>query len=161
MATAPDRIIIVGGGAGGLELATRLGNTLGASKRAVITLVDRNTSHIWKPQLHEVAAGTLHTSYEEVAYLARGRRHHFRYWPGAMASLDRAAKMIAIGPVTNSAGEVVLEAQTLDYDRLVIAVGSQANDFGTPGVREHCHFIDSRAQAEAFTEAMRGATFAC
>jgi NADH:ubiquinone reductase (H+-translocating) len=119
--------------------------------------VDRTTSHIWKPQLHEVAAGTLHTYHEQVSYLAHGRRHHFRYWPGAMRGLDRAVKTIALGPLTNRAGEVVLEAQTLDYGTLVIAVGSQANDFGTPGAREHCHFIDSRAQAEGFTEALRGA----
>ena len=37
---SPHRIVIVGGGAGGLELATRLGNTLGKSKQADITLVD-------------------------------------------------------------------------------------------------------------------------
>jgi NADH:ubiquinone reductase (H+-translocating) len=132
MATPPDRIVIVGGGAGGLELATRLGNTLGARKRAVITLVDRTTSHIWKPQLHEVAAGTLHTYHEQVSYLAHGRRHHFRYWPGAMRGLDRAVKTIALGPLTNRAGEVVLEAQTLDYGMLVIAVGSQATILAHP-----------------------------
>jgi len=157
MATPSHRIVVVGGGAGGLELATRLGNAMGARDRAAITLVDRNTSHIWKPLLHEVAAGTLHTHHEQVSYLAHGRRHHFRYWPGEMRGLDRAARTIAIGPLTNRAGETVVEAQTLDYDTLVIAVGSQANDFGTPGAREHCHFIDSRAQAEAFTEALRDA----
>src|SRR5665213_2448151 len=56
---APHRIVIIGGGAGGLELATRLGNTLGASGRAQVTLVDRSETHMWKPLLHEVAAGSL------------------------------------------------------------------------------------------------------
>jgi NADH dehydrogenase len=157
LAKQRHRIVVVGGGAGGLELATRLGNTLGARKRAEITLVERNTSHIWKPLLHEVAAGTLHTHHEQVGYLTHGRRHHFRYRPGEMRGLDRAAKIIKIGPLTNRDGEVVVEAQSLEYDTLVLAVGSQANDFGTPGAREHCRFIDSRSQAEAFTETLRGA----
>ena len=43
------RIIIVGGGAGGLELATRLGKTLGKRGTANITLVDTNLTHIWNP----------------------------------------------------------------------------------------------------------------
>src|SRR4029077_13718078 len=43
------RIVIVGGGAGGLELATRLGQRLGKRKQAWITLLDRGRTHIWKP----------------------------------------------------------------------------------------------------------------
>lgn len=52
------RIVIVGGGAGGLELATRLGKTLGKRGTASVMLVDANLTHIWKPLLHEVAAGS-------------------------------------------------------------------------------------------------------
>ena len=55
----PHRIVIVGGGAGGLELATRLGDTLGRRGKADVTLIDRNRTHIWKPKLHEIAAGRL------------------------------------------------------------------------------------------------------
>jgi NADH dehydrogenase FAD-containing subunit len=43
------RIVIVGGGAGGLELATRLGKSLGKSGKAKIILVDSTLTHIWKP----------------------------------------------------------------------------------------------------------------
>src|SRR4029077_5070132 len=43
------RIVIVGGGAGGLELATRLGDKLGRRKRALVTLVDKSRTHLWKP----------------------------------------------------------------------------------------------------------------
>src|SRR6266702_4430889 len=49
------QVIIVGGGAGGLELATRLGDRLGRKGRAAVTLVDRNETHLWKPLLHGVA----------------------------------------------------------------------------------------------------------
>ena len=52
-------IIIVGGGAGGLELATRLGDKLGKTGKASISLVDRARTHMWKPLLHEIAAGSM------------------------------------------------------------------------------------------------------
>src|SRR5436305_14778761 len=58
---ALHQIVVIGGGAAGLELATRLGDTLGRSRkrRATIALVDRARSHLWKPLLHARAAGTL------------------------------------------------------------------------------------------------------
>src|SRR5256886_9801403 len=61
---ALEQILIVGGGAGGLELATRLGNSLGKRGRAQIELIDRSRTHLWKPLLHEIAAGRSeeHTS---------------------------------------------------------------------------------------------------
>ena len=61
------RVVIVGGGAGGLELATRLGDTLGRRGRAEITLIDRNRTHVWKPKLHEIAAGSMDMSAHEVS----------------------------------------------------------------------------------------------
>ena len=49
------QVVIVGGGAGGLELATRLGDSLGRKGKAEITLIDRTRTHVWKPLLHEIA----------------------------------------------------------------------------------------------------------
>ncbi|WP_457486730.1 NAD(P)/FAD-dependent oxidoreductase [Teichococcus aerofrigidensis] len=157
----PHRILIVGGGAGGIHLATRLGRRLGREGRAEILLVDRDTAHIWKPLLHEVAAGTLDTGAEQIGFVAHARRHGFRYWPGAMEGLDRAAKRVRLAPLRDRDGAEILGARDLAYDTLVIAVGSQANDFGIPGVREHCAFIDSREQAEDFNEALRAAVLRC
>jgi NADH dehydrogenase len=57
--STPHRIVIVGGGAGGFELATRLGDTLGRRGKAEITLIERKHSHVWKPKLHEIAAGSM------------------------------------------------------------------------------------------------------
>ena len=51
--------IIVAGGAGGLELVTQLGKTLGKSGGARITLVERARTHLWKPLLHAIAAGSM------------------------------------------------------------------------------------------------------
>ncbi len=63
-------IVIVGGGAGGLELATQLGETFGKNRKAKITLVDQNLTHIWKPLLHEIAAGSLNPHEEKTNYFA-------------------------------------------------------------------------------------------
>ena len=75
----PHHIVIVGGGAGGLELATRLGKRLGKSGQARITLVDANLTHIWKPLLHEVAAGTINSYQDELNYFAHASKHHFSF----------------------------------------------------------------------------------
>ncbi|GAA5180036.1 NAD(P)/FAD-dependent oxidoreductase [Niveibacterium umoris] len=144
------RIIIVGGGAGGLELAVKLGDKLGKPGQAEITLVDRGRTHVWKPLLHQVAAGTLDSHADEIEYLALGRRHHFRFRQGEFTGLDRAAKEIRLAPVRSLEGEVLLPESTLPYDTLVFALGSQTNDFGTPGAREHSIMLDSPTAALHF-----------
>ena len=79
MTTPLKRIVIVGGGAGGLEMATQLGKKLGRKKKAKITLVDRNHSHLWKPLLHEVATGSLDEGVDALSYLAHARNHGLSY----------------------------------------------------------------------------------
>lgn len=144
------RIVIVGGGAGGLELATRLGKTLGKRGKARITLVDANLTHIWKPLLHEVAAGSLNSSADELNYVAQAKWNHFEFQMGRMSGLDRANKCIHLSAADDEHGVELVPARTLGYDTLVIAVGSTTNDFGTPGAQEHCLFLDTREQAERF-----------
>lgn len=144
------RIVIVGGGAGGLELATRLGKKLGRRGRAEITLVDASRTHIWKPLLHEVAAGTFDSYENQLEYLAQGARNGFHFRLGRMDSLDREKRQIQIAPTYSSEGEEIIPRRTFGYDTLVIAVGSISNDFGIPGVKEHCLFLDTKAQAEQF-----------
>ncbi|WP_017939793.1 NAD(P)/FAD-dependent oxidoreductase [Zestomonas thermotolerans] len=144
------RIVIVGGGAGGLELATRLGRSLGRRGQARILLVDANLTHIWKPLLHEVAAGSLNSSENELNYLAQAKWNHFEFQLGRMIGLDRARKRIRLAATFDDNGAELLPERELPYDSLVIAVGSTTNDFGTPGAAEHCLFLDTRAQAERF-----------
>ncbi|MVW74906.1 NAD(P)/FAD-dependent oxidoreductase [Pseudomonas xionganensis] len=144
------RILIVGGGAGGLELATRLGRTLGKRGQAQITLIDANLTHIWKPLLHEVAAGSLNSSEDELNYVAQAKWNHFEFQLGRMCGLDRAAREITLAATLDEQGEVLMPERRLGYDSLVIAVGSTTNDFGTAGAAEHCLFLDTRAQAERF-----------
>lgn len=145
-----EHIVIVGGGAGGLELATMLGDKLGKKKRAKITLVDGKMTHFWKPLLHEVAAGTLNVHNDEVSYTAHAFRHHFEFEIGYMHSLNREQKTISLAPTVNEHGEEIIPERTIKYDTLVMSVGSTTNDFGTEGVAEHCLFLDSQVQAQKF-----------
>jgi NADH:quinone reductase (non-electrogenic) len=150
-----QRIVIVGGGAGGLELATRLGRKLGKTGLAEVTLVDAELTHIWKPLLHEVAAGSLDASRDELNYMAQATWNGFDYEYGRMDGLDRARKRLHLAPQVDLDGVQLAPARTLAYDTLVLAVGSMGNDFGTPGVREHAIFLDTREQAEALRRRLR------
>jgi NADH dehydrogenase len=143
------QIVIVGGGAAGLELATTLGRKLGRKKLAEITLIDATTTHIWKPLLHEVAAGTLDES-EQVEYLAQAHRSHFRFRLGKMDGLDRVNKQIVVSPTFNDKGEELIPRRTFSYDTLVMSVGSVSNTFNIKGVAEHCLFLDTTSQAFKF-----------
>lgn len=150
------RFIVVGGGAGGLELATRLGDRYGGtgskrrSPRALVTLVDRYQTHIWKPLLHEVAAGSLDPFTQELAYAAQARWHGFEFQQGELTALDRAAKRITLGAVLDDDGVELLPSRVLEYDTLVIAIGSTTHFFGVPGAAENSIALDTVAQAERF-----------
>lgn len=150
-------IVIVGGGAGGLELATRLGNSLGKKKKARISLVDSGLTHVWKPLLHEVASGSLDANANEINYRAHARKHHYEFQLGRMSGLDRDSKEMIIAPFHDEDGEEVVPERRLPYDTLVISVGSTANDFGTPGAQDNCLFLDSLEQARRFHNLMLNA----
>ena len=148
------RIVIVGGGAGGLALTTCLGRTLGKRKRAEIVLLDRDATHVWKPLLHELATGVLNSGMDEVDYRGHSSAHHYCYQRGSLNGLDRARKVLHLAPIMDEDGTEILPAREMSYDYLVLALGSVSNDFGTTGVAQHCHFIDSPQQAKAFQHDM-------
>ena len=143
-------IIVVGGGAGGLELATKLGDTFGKRGQARITLVDRSRTHLWKPLLHVVAAGAIRRSQHELNYLAQAHWHDFTYRFGEVIGIDRAEKNLIIGEMRDDEGRVITPECRLPYDTLVMAVGSVTNDFGTPGVREFAIPMETPEQATRF-----------
>lgn len=145
------RIVVVGGGAGGMPLVTALGRKLGRRKQAHITLVDRSLTHIWKPRYHEVATGAIDADLDAVDYRSHAHRNHYHFHQGELKGIDRENKLIQLAPLRDASGEILPE-RTLPYDYLVIALGSQGNDFRTPGVREHCYFLDRRDQAERFQQ---------
>jgi NADH dehydrogenase len=143
------QIVVVGGGAGGLELVTRLGARFGRRRHDII-LVERNRTHIWKPLLHEVAAGSLDANLDEVGYLSHCHRWGYRFFMGALQGIDREAREIVLAPIVAEDGAEIMGSHRLRYDYLVLAVGSVTNDFHTPGAAENCTFLDDQRMADAF-----------
>lgn len=147
---ARRRIVIVGGGAGGLPLAARLGDKLGRRGHAEITLVDRYATHLWKPLLHEVAAGRMDADVHGVDYLALAYWHHFRFRQGMVAGLDRAQHELTLDAVFDDDGALMLPRRVVRYDTLIFCVGSVSNDFNVPGIATHAIALDTLADAERF-----------
>ncbi|CAK9884701.1 MAG: NADH dehydrogenase [Candidatus Erwinia impunctatus] len=154
MTTPMQKIVIVGGGAGGLELATQLGKKLGRKKQAEVILIDRNQTHLWKPLLHEVATGSLDEGIDAVSYLAHARNHHFQFQLGTLTEINREEKCVRLAEICDDQGEMLVPERSIAYDTLVMALGSTSNDFGTPGVKENCIFLDNPHQARRFHNEM-------
>ncbi|WP_375322290.1 NAD(P)/FAD-dependent oxidoreductase [Aliivibrio logei] len=148
------KIVIVGGGAGGLELATKFGRTLGRKGRAEVTLVDRKASHLWKPLLHEVATGSLDEGVDAISYRAHAKNHSFDFQMGSLCDINRDRKFITLAEIKDEHGEMLIPTREIEYDYLILAIGSTSNDFNTPGVRENCIFLDSPEQAHRFRTEM-------
>ena len=144
----PHRIVVVGGGAGGLELATRLGDQLGKQGHAQIVLVDRSATHIWKPLLHEVAAGSMDPYTHQLEYIAQASWHHFEFQQGEMLGLDRVNRQLLVGAMLDDKQNPILPERQIPYDTLILAIGSVTNFFGVPGAAEHAMAIDTVNQAE-------------
>lgn len=149
-ATGLHDIIVVGGGAGGLELVTRLGRKLGKRGKAAVTLVERARTHLWKPLLHQVAAGSLDIDEHDLDYLAQAHWSHFRYRFGEMIGLDRATKRVKLAATFDEDGREITPERWFSYDTLIIAIGSVSNDFDTRGVAQHAIALDTPEQATRF-----------
>jgi NADH dehydrogenase len=142
-----SNIVIVGGGAGGLELACKLGRKLGPSG---VTLVDSGQYHVWKPSLHEVAAGTLDIHQEGLSYQMLAHDNGFTFLHGPMIGLDTIGRSISVGAVPAGAADEVLPPRALGYGALVLAVGSTSNYFGVPGAGDHTIALNATDDAERF-----------
>lgn len=150
------QIVVVGGGAGGLQLARKLGARYGRKEHDII-LVDRNLTHVWKPLLHEVAAGSLDANLDEVGYGGHAVRWGYRFFNGSIESIDRAARTITTAPLIDERGDEIIARHSIRYDYLVLAIGGISNDFGVPGVRENAMFLEDRPQADRFRQKLLNA----
>jgi len=146
----PHRIVIVGGGVGGLGLATRLGETLGKAGDAQIVLIDRSPTHFWKPLLHEAASGQIDPATHQLQYAVQAQRNGFEFEQGELAGIDRAERLAMIGATHDADGREILPARQLAFDTLVLALGSVTNFFGVRGAAEHALPLESVVHAETF-----------
>lgn len=144
MPSATYQVVIVGGGAGGLELAVKLGRRLGPTR---VALLDKSAFHVWKPSLHEVAAGTLDIHREGLSYSMLAKDSGFTFIFGELTAVDKAERALTLMAIT---GEVAIPARTVAYETLVLALGSSSNFFNTPGAAENAIALDSTDQAERF-----------
>jgi len=145
-----DKVVVVGGGAGGLELVIKLAKKFKKNPEVEVTLVDCNPTHIWKPLLHEIATGSLNSNHDETSYLMLARKYKFSFVLGRVDAVDTDNQSIHIEPINDETGAPLVAERNIGFTRLVLCVGSLCNDFGTPGVEEHCLLLDSRSQAEKF-----------
>lgn len=136
------RVVIIGGGVAGLDVATVLGRRRGFT----VSVIDEAPTHVWKPMLHSIAAGSQDAAMVGAPYVANARRHGFAYVPGRACAIDADARQVTVAAVERH-GVAMLPERTIAYDTLVLAVGSVAASFGVPGVAEHSRHIDTLAEA--------------
>ncbi|RFC62646.1 FAD-dependent oxidoreductase [Fulvimarina endophytica] len=148
MARSRERIVVLGGGAGGLELVCALSEKSGLD----VTLVDVCGTHIWKPRLHEFAAGTVSSTLSEMSFYLLAAKRGFRFEQGCVTTIDRKAQTVRLAPVTSHDGAIEGPGRSIPYDRLVIALGGVTPDFGTEGVKEYAIRLDRKEDAEIFRD---------
>lgn len=142
------RIVILGGGSGGLELAS----ALASRGNLAVTLVDRVGSHLWKPRLHEFAAGTVNSTLSEISFYMLAKMRGFRFEQGCVESIDRAGRAVRLAAMPGPNGEDFADARNIPYDTCVVALGGLTADFGTKGVADNAIRLDAKVDADAFRE---------
>jgi len=147
--TSNETIVIAGGGAGGLELACKLGRKFG---RQQVILVEKNLNHIWKPTLHEVAAGTLDINQEGLSYSMLAYENNFTFIYGVFSRIDLSKKEIVVSAPEGEEG--IYPERRVQFSRLCIAVGSASNYYSTPGAAEYTLSLNTSGDAELFRTKM-------
>ncbi|OOL18343.1 NADH dehydrogenase [Bombella intestini] len=138
--SAKKHVVILGGGVGGLEAATQLSH----NSKVRITLIDQNAVHIWKPVLHELASGTIGPKGNLFAFNELAKRFGFSFIQSTLDTIDSTTKTLNLE-----------NGQVLNYDLLIVALGACANDFGTPGAKENCLFLNTLADANVIHDRFR------
>lgn len=136
--------MIVGGGAGGLGLAVRLAK----NGQNGVLLIDRNDTHIWKPRIHELAAGLRRGYVDELGYAGLAEHWGFAFERGELCDVDTDTRHITLSEVRGRDGETLIEKRNIAYKALVLALGGVTPDMGVDGVSDHAFLLDSEEDAE-------------
>ena len=133
------KVVILGGGFGGLYVATELERCLAADPDVEVTLVNRENFFLFTPMLHEVAASDLDLSNIVNPVRKLLRRVHF--FAGDVEAVDVERKKVTVSHGADH------HHHGLDYDYLVIALGSMTNFFNLPGLEERAITMKSLGDA--------------
>jgi NADH:ubiquinone reductase (H+-translocating) len=122
------RVLILGGGFGGIYAAIELERALRGSPDVSITLVTRDNYFLFTPMLHEVAASDLEMN--TIVNPLRKLLRRAKTFIGNIETINLERRCVA---VTHGFDRHVHE---LSYDHLIIALGSSTNFFGLPGLQD-------------------------
>jgi len=134
------KILILGGGFGGLYTALELEKQVGDDPNIEITLVNRQNFFLFTPMLHEVAASDLDIT--TIVNPIRKLLKETIFFDGEVTSIDLNDKRVTV-----SHGIDASHAHELSYDHLVLALGSVTNFYGIPGLEERALTMKSLADA--------------
>jgi NADH dehydrogenase len=134
------KILILGGGFGGLYTALELEKKLGNDLNVEITLVNRENFFLFTPMLHEVAASDLDIT--TIVNPIRKLLKRTNFFDGEVRSIDLADKRVVVCHGIDGA-----HVHVLDYDHLVLALGAVTNFYGIPGLEEQALTMKSLADA--------------
>lgn len=123
----PKRIIVVvGAGFAGVYATKHLAKHFKKDSNVKITLIDKHSYFTYMTELHEIAANRVDaTAIQYDLQRLFCRRKNVKLVTDTVKSINRTDK------------KVVTEHGSFDYDYVILGIGSQPNDFGTPGVKEH------------------------
>jgi NADH dehydrogenase len=135
----PTRIVILGGGFGGVYTALRLERRLPRDGSIELTLVNRDNFFLFTPMLHEVAASDLDLTH--IVSPIRTLLTKTRLFTGDVTGIDLDARRITVAHGSPHHEHV------LEYDHLVLALGATTNYYGLPGLEAHALGMKSLADA--------------
>jgi NADH:ubiquinone reductase (H+-translocating) len=133
------RIVILGSGFGGLYAALRLEKTLARDPDVDILLVNRENFFLFTPMLHEVAASDLDLTH--IVNPVRKLLKRVQFFDGDVDDVDLPRRRMTVSHGAEH------HSHELEYDHLVIALGSITNFFNLPGLEERALTMKSLGDA--------------
>ncbi len=127
--TGRKRILVLGGGFGGLHAARHLERIFRADPSVDIALVSRDNFFLYTPMLHEIASCEIDITH--IVSPIRTLLRHTTVFIGDVEAIDLAARQVRV------AHGFERHTHNLEYDQLVIALGSTTNFYGLPGLEAH------------------------
>ncbi len=127
--TDTTRIVVLGGGYGGVQATKMLHRTLGKRRDIEITLIDKNPFQTLMTELHEVACGRVEPESVLISYRKIFGATRVSVVADRIRTIDFDKK------------KLISDTTGYDYDYLLIGVGAEPEDFGLPGVKENAYML--------------------